>query len=127
MMYNYLIERNDGLTLIEVLITLVILSVGLLALAGLQISAIKGNSNSKRMTMAVSIAEKKIEQIKNTSYTSIQSEPAQQFVEGGISFTRQVNVADNNPFQNTKKIDVTVTWKDGSKSHTIPLSTIISQ
>ena len=127
MMYNYLMERNEGFTLIEVLITLVILSVGLLALAGLQISAIKGNANSKRMTMAVSISEKKIEQIKHTSYTSIQSESAQQFFDGGISFTRQVIMADNNPFQNTKKIDITVTWKDGSKSHTVPLSTIISQ
>lgn len=126
-MYNYLKERNDGFTLIEIMITLVILSVGLLALAGLQVNAIKGNANSRRMTIAVFIAEKKLEQIKNTSYTNIQSESIQQVTEASTNFTQQVTVTTNNPIQNTKKIDVTVTWKDGSKSYTVPLSTIISQ
>ena len=126
-MYSYLEERDDGFTLIEIMITLVILSVGLLALAGLQVNAIKGNTNSRRMTTAVFIAEKKLEQIKNTPYTNIQSESIQQVTEASANFTRQVTVTSNNPLQNTKKIDVIVTWKDGSKSYTVPLSTIISQ
>ena len=60
------VSIEDGFTLIEIMITLVILSVGLTALAGLQVSAIKGNTFSKRMTAAVSIANQKLEQIKDT-------------------------------------------------------------
>jgi len=126
-MYSHLKVGSDGFTLIEIMITLVILSIGLLSLAGLQVSAIKGNANSKRMTTAVSIAEKKIEQIKNIPYTDIQSESAQQFTVERVNFTQQVTVTANNPLQNTKKIDITVSWKGGSKSYTVPLSTIISQ
>ena len=126
-MCRYLKAGSDGFTLIEIMITLVILSIGLLSLVGLQVSAIKGNTNSKRMTTAVSIAEKKIEQIKNSPYDNIQSESTQQVSEGGINFTQQVTVTTNNPLQNTKKIDITVSWKGGSKSYSVPLSTIISQ
>ena len=126
-MYSHLKVGSDGFTLIEIMITLVILSIGLLSLAGLQVSAIKGNANSKRMTTAVSIAEKKIEQIKNIPYTDIQSESAQQFTVERVNFTQQVTVTANNPVQNIKKIDITVSWKGGPKSYTVPLSTIISQ
>ena len=69
---------EEGFTLIEIMITLVILSIGLVALAGLQISAIKGNAFSKRMTSAVSIANQKLEQLKDTAYANILSESSTQ-------------------------------------------------
>ena len=116
-----------GFTLIEIMIALVVLSVGLIALAGLQISAIRGNSFSKRMTTAVSIANDRIEQIKNTPYANIQSEPSTQVTASNLNFARQVTVTNNNPLPNTKTINVTVTWKDGSKSYMVPISTVISQ
>jgi Tfp pilus assembly protein PilV len=105
------------------MIALVIFSIGLLALAGLQISALKGNDFSKRMTTAISLAETKIEQIKNLAFAEIQSESATQVTESGLNFTRQVIVTSNT---NTKTIEVRVTWTRASKSYTVPISTIIS-
>jgi type IV pilus assembly protein PilV len=67
------IKSEEGFTLIETMIALVVLSIGLIALAGLQISAIRGNTLSKRMTTAVSIANARVEQIKNMPYANIQS------------------------------------------------------
>jgi type IV pilus assembly protein PilV len=118
---------EDGFTLIEIMITLVILSIGLTALAGLQISAIKGNTFSKRMTAAVSIANQKLEQIKDTAYANILSESSTQITQSNMSFTRQVTVTNNSPLANTKTVNVTVTWSDGSNSHSVPITTIISQ
>ncbi|MDX2479355.1 MAG: type IV pilus modification protein PilV [Desulfuromusa sp.] len=40
------IQSNRGFTLVEVLVALVILSVGLLGVAGMQISGMKGNHNA---------------------------------------------------------------------------------
>jgi type IV pilus assembly protein PilV len=121
------IGHEAGFTLIEIMIALVILSISLIALAGLQISAIRGNAFSKRMTTAVTIAEAKIEQLKNMPYVNIQSEASAQLTQGNMNFTRQVVVTNNSPIANSKTVDVTVTWSDGSKSHTIPISTIVSQ
>jgi type IV pilus assembly protein PilV len=121
------ISIEGGFTLVEIMIALVVLSVGLVALAGLQISAIRGNAFSKRMTTAVSIANARIEQIKSTSYANIQSESSTQVTASNMTFTRQVTVTNNSPLSNTKTVNVTVTWSDGSKSHSVPITTIVSQ
>jgi type IV pilus assembly protein PilV len=120
-------SMEDGFSLIELMITLVILSIGLVALAGLQVSAIKGNAFSKRMTAAVSIANQKLEQIKDTAYANILSESSTQITQSNMSFTRQVTVTNNSPLANTKTVNVTVTWSDGSNSHSVPITTIISE
>jgi type IV pilus assembly protein PilV len=121
------VSIEDGFTLIEIMITLVILSIGLTALAGLQVSAIKGNTFSKRMTAAVSIANEKLEQMKDTDYANILSESSTQITRSNMRFTRQVTVTNNSPLANTKTVNVTVTWSDGSNSHSVPITTIISQ
>jgi type IV pilus assembly protein PilV len=108
------------------MLTLAIMSVGLLALAGLQITALRGNALSRRMTTAVSIAEQRIEQLKNTSYTNIQAEAATQVTASNLHFTRQVTVT-NGPLPNTKSVSVLVSWQEQSKPHTLPIVTIIGQ
>jgi type IV pilus assembly protein PilV len=121
------ISSEEGFTLLEIMIALVVLSVSLVALAGLQISAIRGNAFSKRMTTAVSIANEKMEQLKNSSYANILSESSIQVNQSNMNFTRQVTVTNNSPLPNTKTVNVTVTWSQGSKSHSVPMTTIISQ
>jgi type IV pilus assembly protein PilV len=121
------ISIEEGFTLIEIMIALVVMSIGLTALAAVQISAIRGNAFSKRMTTAVSIADGKMEQIKNGSYASIISESATQVTQSNMNFTRQVTVTNNSPLANTKTVNVTVSWSEGSKSHTVPITTIVSQ
>src|ERR687895_777695 len=118
---------EEGFTLIEIMIALVVLSVGLVALAGLQISAIRGNAFSKRMTTAVSIANEKMEQLKNSPYANILSESSIQVTQSNMNFTRQVTVTNNSPLPNTKTVTVMITWSDTSKSHSVPITTIISQ
>jgi type IV pilus assembly protein PilV len=120
------IGPNAGFTLVESMITLAILSVGLLALAGLQITTLRGNALSRRMTTAVSIAEQRTEQLKNTPYTDIQAEVATQVTASNLHFTRQVTVT-NGPLPNTKSVSVLVSWQDQSKTHTFPIATIIGQ
>jgi prepilin-type N-terminal cleavage/methylation domain-containing protein len=114
---------NAGFTLVESMLTLAIMSVGLLALAGLQIT---GNALSRRITTAASIAEQSLEQLKNTPYTNIQAEAATQVTASNLHFTRQVTVT-NGPLPNTKSVSVLVSWQDESKTHTLPIATIIGQ
>ena len=123
-----LLYPNAGFTLIESMLTMVILSISMLALAGLQVNALRGNALSRRMATAVSVAEQKMEQLKNTFYTNIQSESATQITASNLNFTQQVAVTDG-PLANTKTVSVIVTWQDQLKTetvtHTVPLATII--
>ncbi len=118
---------EEGFTLIEIMVALVVMSIGLTALAAVQISAIRGNAFSKRMTTAVSIADEKLEQIKSMPYVDIVSESSTQITQSDMNFTRQVTVTNNIPLANTKTINVTVNWSEGSKSHSVPFTTIVSR
>jgi prepilin-type N-terminal cleavage/methylation domain-containing protein len=61
-------ERQNGFTLIEVLIAIVILTVGILAAALMQVSALGGNSLASRTTQASTLAGGAIEELMSTAY-----------------------------------------------------------
>ena len=65
-------EREWGFTLAEIMISLVILSVGLLGLASQTLSVIKANSLSDQMTRATVRAEDKLEELKRRGYEDLQ-------------------------------------------------------
>ena len=117
---------NAGFSLLETMLALVILSISLLALAGLQMIALRGNTFSRSMATAVSIAEQKMEQVKNTPYANIAAESATQVTASNMNFTRQVTVADG-PLANTKAVSVIVSWQEKSQTHKLPIATIIGQ
>ncbi|MBN2644472.1 MAG: prepilin-type N-terminal cleavage/methylation domain-containing protein [Desulfuromonadaceae bacterium] len=56
-------RSNAGFTLIEVLIALTIFAIGLLAVAGMQVTAIKGNSKAHSVSAKVSLGAGILEQI----------------------------------------------------------------
>src|SRR5437867_3917707 len=116
-----------GFSLIEVMLSLVFLSIGVLALTELQFTVTKGNGSSNTMATAVSLAEKKIEGLKAASYTTIQSEAPTAVTASGATYTRQVIVTDNQPMLNVKTVQVIVSGSDGQRTVTVPLSTIIAQ
>ena len=59
---------QHGFTLIEVLIAITLLTVGILAAAGMQISALGGNSLASRVTQASTLAGSTIEQLMSLDY-----------------------------------------------------------
>lgn len=58
-----LIARAEGFTLVELLIAITIFSIGLLAIAAMQITSIRGNSKANIVTSATSVAEGVMEEI----------------------------------------------------------------
>lgn len=53
--------KETGFTLIEILVTVTVLSIGLLGVATMQIAAIRGNSSARGTSEALSVAEEKME------------------------------------------------------------------
>ncbi|MBP2673386.1 MAG: hypothetical protein H6Q84_226 [Deltaproteobacteria bacterium] len=67
---------NGGFSLIEVLISLVILAVGLLALALFQVTAIKGNSIASKWTTATQLSQERLENFRHIAWDNISSSNA---------------------------------------------------
>jgi type IV pilus assembly protein PilV len=119
---------KKGFTLIEVLIGLVILAIGLLAIAGMQVTSVRGNFFSHYLTQASYVGQDRLEFLDNLPYSSAQL-LAGNHSDGtttisGIVFSRSYTVADDP--SGYKIINYTIRWNDGV-NRSIAFSTIRSQ
>ncbi|MBI4763927.1 MAG: prepilin-type N-terminal cleavage/methylation domain-containing protein [Deltaproteobacteria bacterium] len=130
----FLQKNQQGFSLVEFLIAAIILSVGLLALINLQLTSIRGNSDSKEMTRAIFLAENRMEQLKNTPYVSLGVGTTQdpnnpingQGQSGGI-FTRSWTIQNYLGSNFMKQITVNVSWTLKGQSHNANYQTVVSR
>lgn len=107
------------------LVALVILSVSLLALAGLMVTTTKNNSFGNHMTEAATFAQDKLEELRAIKWENLSdgNYTDQQEVPTGITYTRNWNVTTNGSL---KTITISVNWNDHT-SHSIRLVSVLSQ
>jgi type IV pilus assembly protein PilV len=115
--------NEKGFTLIEVLIGIVILSVGLLGLTGLQVSATRGNFFSKNITQATCSGQAGLECLAAMDIASAALQPGKHndtpVNTNGLIFNRSYNITMNG---NLTTVNYTITWNDGM-DRTISFST----
>ena len=121
------IKKQTGFTLIEVVAGLIILAIGLLGIAAMQITATKGGYFSNNVTQATIFAQDKLEYLKNLSYSdsNLSNGLHNEGTISGTIFSRAVHVAED-AGNSMKMITVTVQWTDRG-NHTISFSTIRSK
>jgi prepilin-type N-terminal cleavage/methylation domain-containing protein len=118
--------RSKGFTLIEILIGLILLSVGLLAIAGMHVTSIRGNFFSHHLTQATYAAQDRLEFLNTLPYDAPalqaggHSDGTSQISGADIVFQRSYVVTINGDL---KTITYTVTWNEGVR-RTISFSTI---
>lgn len=119
--------NNRGFSLIELLVAVTILAIGLLALAGLQITAIQGNSFGNTISQATALAEDRIEEIRNMAYDDIvfASNPDIEANVDGTIYTRETFVETDTPLPDLKRVAVTVRWQT-NRPHEVVLRTIVA-
>ncbi len=121
-------NNDNGFTLIEVLIAIVILSVGLLGMASLTVGIINGNKFSNDLTTATTLAQDKMEEIRGTSYSSVVSETKAVLSSPNDEYKREVTITDDSPATGMKTVSVKVYWGGASKEdHNVELKTILAQ
>jgi prepilin-type N-terminal cleavage/methylation domain-containing protein len=118
---------EKGFTLIEVVAGLIILAIGLLGIAALQVTSIKGGYFSNNVTQATFFAQDKLEYLRNLSYSdsNLSSGQHNEGIISGTIFSRIYNVLED-AGNSMKTITVTVNWIDRG-DHNISFSTIRSK
>jgi type IV pilus assembly protein PilV len=113
-----------GFTIIEAMIALVVLSVSLLALAGLTATLIARNKVAHQITEATTLAQDKIEELKNKPFVSVTNETSTNSI-----YSIATSVLNHTTW---KDVAVTVSWhaspqlnSASSSPHSVTLKTII--
>jgi type IV pilus assembly protein PilV len=122
------VKREGGFTLIEMLIAVSILSVGLLALGSMQVSAIGGNAHSANVTDGSTLAADRLEKLLALPYTHADlSSGAHVDPSPPTGRTVSWNIVDNAPLANTKTITLTVQWTDHAVQKSVSMQRIIAR
>jgi prepilin-type N-terminal cleavage/methylation domain-containing protein len=125
---------QEGFTLIEIFITIVLLTIGLLGTAALTTGVVRGNLASKNMTTATVIAQSCLEENRRVGYTNAGAgtsgclSGSTNVTQGGVTFARALTVAPSVPdTTNIRTLTVTVSWSEGgSGTKSITLVTVLA-
>lgn len=121
--------KTEAFSLVEVLIALVILSIGLLGLAGLMVTSTQNSSFGSHMTEAATFAQDTLETLRVTPWDSVNSGNNTVTGSTGITYTRTWNVStlanpSPPPADLQKAVRITVSWNDGINRSITVLSVI---
>jgi len=120
-----LIRRYKGFTLLEVLITLVFFALGVVTIAGLFVATLDNSLDAEKTSIAINLAQAKLEAVRNTSYDSIVSVPYAA-VPGFTSFQRKVDASPSG-FDGLLQVTVTVSFQYKGGTVEVPLVTYVSK
>ena len=108
-------SNNKGFTLVEVMIGMAIFVIGYLAVASMQMVAIKGDSNGRRTTEAATLAADQLETLMVLPYDNIDIDPPNNVgsvIQGAYTVNWRFEAG---PLDNTKIITITVVWQYGGQ------------
>ena len=102
--------RQQGFTLIEVMMAMVILGIGIMSIVALQTRDTMYNNSSRRQTQAYTWALDRVERLRALPYTDTDLTTSSHS-ESQSPYTVQWVVSDNTAkVADTKKVEVTVLW-----------------
>ncbi len=143
--------KQEGYTLIEILIAIAILAFGLMAVATMQITAIKTNAVASGISQGLTLAQAKVEELMNLSYghddlKDVDFDGTDEDADddgidddggnfglndtgndsdheepNGSTYTISWNVAVDEPVISSKTIRVIVTWTEKGRNKRIAL------
>jgi prepilin-type N-terminal cleavage/methylation domain-containing protein len=122
-------HKNSGFSLVEIVVALAIIGIMIVSLANLFIAIGVLQRQNRNLTLATRIAESKIEGLRNNHYNALAPSPPP------IDFTnelpdelaepRSAIVTISEPTPGIKRLDITISYREGLQTKTIRLSSLL--
>ena len=110
-------STEEGFSLIEVMVAMVIFAFGILAVLGMQVTAIRGGAQSQNLSDAASAGANMIETLISQDYAYLAD--GTDTVGGKYTLKWDVNENTSGELTDTKSIDLTVQWTEGGRTHEV--------
>ncbi|HTN71895.1 MAG TPA: prepilin-type N-terminal cleavage/methylation domain-containing protein [Methylomirabilota bacterium] len=129
------ISKQDGFTLIEILVAITIFAFAVLGLAIGTVSLIQTNQNSHLNTSAINLAQAKFEELRAMTSAAFAGLSCPSYASTGCSdspvasgktFNRSWQFTANSPVTGVNQIDVKVDWTDYI-SHSLTFTASVPQ
>ena len=121
-------QNQSGFTLLEILITLIVLGLAITSLSGMYYIMQQTQTESAHYDLAVRAARTEIEDLRNNGYTSLLPGNTINFTSSlpsSLPANKTGSVAVSEPMPGLRRVDVTVTYSDFGQQQTIILSSDI--
>ena len=106
-------EKEAGFTIVEILIAIVILTIGLLAMANMHVLAMFVNSSARNLTESTALAQSKLEELIHLPFDNAELAPTGGFVDEAATvgiFTVSKRIRDLG--NDVRRIDIRVRWRE---------------
>ncbi len=118
---NFRTGNERGVSLVELMVALVVVSIGVLSVFQLFPVGMRSQSNDRVFSKGTHYAQQELERLSGLAYGDVDlvvgTHPpgSPESIAGGFQRSYVVSMLDA-PLENVKKVDVTVTWSGGAKS-----------
>jgi prepilin-type N-terminal cleavage/methylation domain-containing protein len=120
--------NHNGFSLIEVLIALIVLSVGLMGTSKVMLSTMTSNNLNRQHTRATALVQDQIERLQRGGYAALVAGTTTEdygTIAGQPQYKRITTVVDNSPVTNLRTVTVEMRW--GGDKHRLASTTLLAQ
>jgi len=122
--------NEGGFTIVELIVTTVVTGLIVVAVTTLFIAIERTQHSTQLMEAATRAGEQQIESLRNNNYGSLTPGSTITFTNSlpsNLPEPRSATAAISEPSTGIRRVDVTVTYRDGSKQKNVKLSSLIGQ
>ncbi len=122
------LAQEDGFTLVELLLSILVLGIAILGIAGLYYLTQQVQNESAHYDLAVRAARTEIEELRNSGYNSLSPSSPPTFPSSllvGLPSDSNGSVSVSQPLPGLKEVNVTITYSDYGQPQNVTLSSDI--
>lgn len=117
-------SKQEGFSLIEVMVALTFLAIGLLGVAQMIPAGLAGVTQARVRTNAVQAAQAKIDELRITDYENV---VAGNYSETVDNYTLDWTVTTDDPIPGMKRVDLTASWQNPAGTQAVAVNTYLTE
>ncbi len=123
------IKSQRGMGLIEIVVAMILLSIGIAAALRTLPDSNKATSRARNITIATNLAQEQVERLLGSEYSDATLTAGSHTDPGNPidrHFSRGWTVVDDSPISGMKTVSVTVSFNSGSADSSVTLNTLLT-